>query len=109
MGNVVQYLSLSYEDYKELEEQMREFGETVHTTTGGFYHKSIRLRVGKALIMEFHGPNVKAAELSGDQGTNNPRFMEMKTALQSLANGEITAREVAIKASDFVKSIEEEN
>jgi hypothetical protein len=54
----VMYVHLSYEDYKSLEEQMRQFNETAHTSTGGFYHKSIRLKIGNDLIMEFHGPLV---------------------------------------------------
>lgn len=58
----VQYISLEYEEYKGLEEQMRAFTETTHTSTGGFYHKSIRLRINSDLIMEFHGPLVHAAE-----------------------------------------------
>jgi hypothetical protein len=37
---------------------MREFAETSHKTTGGFYHKSIRVKVDDNLIMEFHGPLV---------------------------------------------------
>jgi len=55
---VVQYIHLDYEAYKRLEEQMREFKETTHESTGGFYHKSIRLRVDGDLVMEFHGPLV---------------------------------------------------
>jgi len=55
---IVQYIHLDYEAYKALEEQMRTCAETTHTSTGGFYHKSIRLRVGRDLIMEFHGPLV---------------------------------------------------
>ncbi len=62
MTDTVLYLSISYEEYKSLEEQMREFAETVHKSTGGFYHKSIRIRVNQLLMMEFHGPLVKAAE-----------------------------------------------
>ena len=54
----VQYLHLTYEEYKELERQMQEFKETEHKSTGGFYHKSIRLNIAKDLIMEFHGPLV---------------------------------------------------
>lgn len=54
----VQYIHLDYESYKVLEEQMRAFEETSHKSTGGFYHKSIRLKVGPDLIMEFHGPLV---------------------------------------------------
>lgn len=54
----VQYIHLDYEAYKSLEGQMRAFEETSHESTGGFYHKSIRLRIGADLIMEFHGPLV---------------------------------------------------
>ena len=56
----VQYIHISYEQYKNLEAQMKEFGETVHKSTDGFYHKSIRLRIDDSLIMEFHGPLVRA-------------------------------------------------
>ena len=52
------YTHLTYEDYKRLEEQMKAFAETTHKTTGGFHHKSIRLRVTDELVMEFHGPLV---------------------------------------------------
>ena len=56
----VAYIHLTYEDYKNLETQMRSFGETVHINTPGpFYHKSIRLQIDPNLIMEFHGPNVR--------------------------------------------------
>jgi len=58
----VMYTQMSYEDYKELEKAMKEFKETTHTTTTGFYHKSIRLPIGSGLIMEFHGPIVLAGE-----------------------------------------------
>ena len=51
-------MHLTYEDYKALENQMRGFKETSHKSTGGFYHKSLRVRVDKNLIMEFHGPLV---------------------------------------------------
>ena len=61
MSQTSLYLSISYEDYKDLEAQMRAFAETVHTSTGGFYHKSIRLQINPGLVMEFHGPLVKAA------------------------------------------------
>lgn len=54
----VQYIHLAYEEFKSLETQMRAFKETTHKTEGGFYHKSIRLRIGGDLIMEFHGPLV---------------------------------------------------
>lgn len=52
------YTHLTYENYKNLEKQMKEFGETAHRTEGGFYHKSIRLKINDELIMEFHGPMV---------------------------------------------------
>lgn len=52
------YTHLTYEQYKELERQMMEFKETAHRTEGGFYHKSIRMRITDDLIMEFHGPMV---------------------------------------------------
>jgi hypothetical protein len=52
------YTHLTYEQYKELERQMAEFRETSHKSEGGFYHKSIRLKVTDDLIMEFHGPLV---------------------------------------------------
>jgi len=54
----VLYLHLKYEDYKRAEEQMRAFRETVHKTTGGFYHKSIRLTLADDLVLEIHGPLV---------------------------------------------------
>lgn len=54
----VQYIHMTYEEYKQLEAQMKEFKETSHKSEGGFYHKSIRLKIGEDLIMEFHGPLV---------------------------------------------------
>ena len=54
----VLYLHVDYEAYKDVERQMRAFAETSHTSTGGFYHKSIRLRIGGELILEIHGPLV---------------------------------------------------
>ena len=53
----VQYMHLDYEAYKSLEGQMRAFEETTHKTEGGFYHKSIRFKIGD-LIVEYHGPLV---------------------------------------------------
>jgi hypothetical protein len=47
-----------WEDYKAMEDQMKAFKETVHKTTGGFYHKSIRIKFTDDLIIEFHGPLV---------------------------------------------------
>ena len=58
----VMYTQLTHEEYKSLEAAMKAFAETTHTTTSGFYHKSIRLRAGD-VIWEFHGPLVKAAEV----------------------------------------------
>jgi hypothetical protein len=52
------YTHLKYEDYKNLEEQMKQFAETAHKTEGGVYRKSIRLKIDDNLIMEFHGPVV---------------------------------------------------
>lgn len=53
----VMYMHLTHEDYKSLEAQAKEFKETTHKSTGGFYHKSIRLRL-QDVIIEFHGPLV---------------------------------------------------
>ena len=58
MAKSVLYLHLDYEDYKQLEAQMRAFRETQHKSTGGFYHKSIRLVINNNLTLEFHGPLV---------------------------------------------------
>lgn len=52
------YIHLDYEHYKDLERQMRKFKETSHKSTGGFYHKSIRLKIDNSAIFEFHGPLV---------------------------------------------------
>lgn len=54
----VMYIHLTYENFKGLERQMKEFNETTHKSTGGFYHKSIRLKIDDDTIMEFHGPLV---------------------------------------------------
>lgn len=61
----VVYTHLTYEQYKFLEQQMKEFKETTHRTEGGFYHKSIRMKITDDLIMEFHAPMV------GGYGHNN--------------------------------------
>lgn len=61
------YTHLQYEHYKRLEEQMRAFNETTHKSTGGFYHKSIRLQVDDDTIMEFHGPLVGGYGHTEDQ------------------------------------------
>lgn len=54
------YLRLDYDDYKELERQLENFRdlETTHTTTSGFYHKALRVRIGSD-VFEFQGPLVK--------------------------------------------------
>lgn len=52
------YTHLTYEEFKSLEKQMKEFKETTHKTEPGFYHKSIRLKITDNLIMEFHAPMV---------------------------------------------------
>ena len=56
----VMYMHLEYEDYKGIEDQMKAFSEieTSHRTEGGFYHKSVRIKVDKHLTIEFHGPLV---------------------------------------------------
>lgn len=63
----VLYLHLKYEDYKQTEEQMRALHETTHKTTGGFYHKSIRIRLSDDLILEIHGPLVGGYGHGGEQ------------------------------------------
>lgn len=64
---MITYQHLSYEQYKALEQAMRKFKETSHKTTGGFYHKSIRLALDPETIIEFHGP------LVGGYGHNKTR------------------------------------
>lgn len=54
----VLYLHVNHEEYKEVERQMKEFKETSHKSTGGFYHKSIRMKIDEGLILEIHGPLV---------------------------------------------------
>ena len=56
-----QYMQLTYEEYKTMEEAMRKFKETTHTSVTGFYHKSIRIPIGDSTI-EFHGPLVMSNE-----------------------------------------------
>ena len=53
------YIRLTYDEYKEMEEQMKEFPETTHTSVEGFYHKALRIKCG-ALLFEFQGPMIKA-------------------------------------------------
>jgi hypothetical protein len=61
------YIQLSHPQYKALEEQLRNWAEreTAHTSTEGFYHKSISF-VAAGVRWEFHGPIVKAAEPEPD-------------------------------------------
>ena len=66
----IQYTHLTYEEYKALQKQMKAFKETTHKSTGGFYHKSIRLKVSDKFIMEFHGP------LVGGYGHNDLKEVE---------------------------------
>ena len=63
MSETVIYTSLSYENYKHLEAQMKTFAETTHTTEPSFYHKSIRLKITPDVTMEFHGPLVMAIQV----------------------------------------------
>ena len=54
------YCNLDHTAYKAAEKAMCEFGETVHTSVEGFYHKSIRIPLGDATL-EITGPAVKAS------------------------------------------------
>ena len=54
------YMHLTYEEWKAMEEQMKEFKETAHGSGTDWYHKSIRIKVNDGLTIEFHAPNVKA-------------------------------------------------
>ena len=55
------YMRLTYEQYKNLEEQLNQFKklETTHRTVDGGHHKAYRLQVTKSLIIEFQGPLIK--------------------------------------------------
>lgn len=55
------YVRLTYEDYKNLEDQMVRVKEieTTHRTVDGGYHKAIRLKLGGDTIFEFQGPLIK--------------------------------------------------
>lgn len=81
------YIQLSYDQYKELERQLREFAsvETAHTSTGGFYHKAIRLRIPDCFSIEFHGPLVKAAETVSDR-TMEDLHADVQEATQKTAS-----------------------
>ncbi len=56
------YMNLGFDEYKDIERQMREFPETTHGEGTEWYHKSVRIRVGDGLTIEFHGPIVKARQ-----------------------------------------------
>ena len=55
------YMRLTYEQYKNLENQLRTWEkiETTHRTVEGGYHKALRLKITDSLILEFQGPLVK--------------------------------------------------
>ncbi|KKN68698.1 hypothetical protein LCGC14_0448890 [marine sediment metagenome] len=60
------YLSLNHNQYKKLEEQLRNFKniETTHTTVDQrFYHKAFRLDMGD-LVLEIQGPRVMAPPIA---------------------------------------------
>jgi len=57
------YISVTYDQYKLLEEAVKHFSELETTHESGaldarFYHKSMRLPIGD-LTLEIHGPLVK--------------------------------------------------
>lgn len=57
------YTQLTYEQYKDFEEQLRRYSELETTHESGnmdskFYHKSFRIRIGD-VILEVTGPLVK--------------------------------------------------
>ena len=72
-----QYMRLTYEDYKNLEDQLRRWEEveTTHRTVDGGYHKALRLRVTPTLIIEFQGPLIKPplSEVSSRQYTKDKK------------------------------------
>ena len=52
------YMRLTYEQYRNLEAQLRNWEEikTTHRTVEGGYHKALRLKVTDSIIIEFIGP-----------------------------------------------------
>lgn len=57
------YTQLTYEQYKDFEEQLSRFAELETTHESGnmdekYYHKSFRIRIGD-LLLEVTGPLVK--------------------------------------------------
>ena len=65
------YLSVDYNQYKKLEEQLRHWEEieTTHTTMDErFYHKALRLDMGD-IVLEIQGPRVMAPPVSIEKDT----------------------------------------
>lgn len=63
------YMNLTYDEYKSLEAQIKDYKETFHTSMSKdnrqFYHKSLVFHVA-GLRLEFHGPNVGAQRSEED-------------------------------------------
>lgn len=74
MGNIVAdiYFNLKFDEYKALEEAMKEFPETSHGEGTEYYHKAVRIPVGKNLTIEFHGPIVKARQIEEVKPDDRP-------------------------------------
>ncbi len=55
------YMRLTYEQYKKLEAQLRNWEqiETTHRTVEGGYHKALRINITDTLLLEFQGPLIK--------------------------------------------------
>ena len=53
------YIQLTYDEWKQLEDQCKSFQETTHGEGSEYYHKSFRIKVG-GTSWEFHAPIVKA-------------------------------------------------
>ena len=62
------YMRLTYEQYKNLEDQLRRWTEieTAHKTVDGGYHKALRLNITGTLIIEFQGPLIKPPLYDGE-------------------------------------------
>ena len=56
------YARLTYDEWKHLEHQCKDFNETEHGAGTDYYHKSFRLKIGEITI-EFHAPLVAARVL----------------------------------------------
>lgn len=57
------YVRLTYDQYKRLEEELKNFSALERTHTSGgkeemFYHNSFRFHLGE-IVVEAHGPLVK--------------------------------------------------